>query len=163
MKRQAEDGAQGLRVLLNIRTLFNPSGAVMPKAGPSWQNLGPWRIMRAQSCLTLRDPVDCSLSGSSVHEIFRQEYWSGLPFPSPRDLPNPGIKLLAPAASPALQADCLPLSYREVGYSLTWFGSWFLLKSLPKRNRAVEGNQYLNRPFHEFMFQNIYLTQWFYL
>ena len=26
-----------------------------------------------------------------------QEYWSGLPFPSPRDLPNPGIKPLSPA------------------------------------------------------------------
>ena len=34
----------------------------------------------------------CSLPGSSVHEISRQEYWSGLPFPSPGDLPNPGIE-----------------------------------------------------------------------
>ena len=34
----------------------------------------------------------------------RQEYWSGLPFPSPGDLPNPRIK----AGSPALQADSLP-------------------------------------------------------
>ena len=34
----------------------------------------------------------------------RQEYWSGLPFPSPRDLPNPGIEL----TSPALQTDSLP-------------------------------------------------------
>ena len=34
----------------------------------------------------------------------RQEYWSGLPFPSPGDLPNPGIK----PGSPALQADSLP-------------------------------------------------------
>ena len=33
----------------------------------------------------------------------RQEYWSGLQFPSPGDLPNPGIQLL----SPALQADSL--------------------------------------------------------
>ena len=33
----------------------------------------------------------------------RQEYWSGLPFPSPGDLPNPGIK----PGSPALQADSL--------------------------------------------------------
>ena len=30
---------------------------------------------------------------SSVHGIFQEEYWSGLPFPSPGDLPNPGIKL----------------------------------------------------------------------
>ena len=34
----------------------------------------------------------------------RQDYWSGLPFPSPGDLPNPGIEL----RSPALQADALP-------------------------------------------------------
>ena len=34
----------------------------------------------------------------------RQEYWSGLPFPSPGDLPDPGIK----PQSPALQADTLP-------------------------------------------------------
>ena len=34
----------------------------------------------------------------------RQEYWSGLPFPSPGDLPDPGIE----HGSPALQADTLP-------------------------------------------------------
>ena len=34
----------------------------------------------------------------------RQEYWSGLPFPSPGDLPDPGIE----PRSPALQADTLP-------------------------------------------------------
>ena len=34
----------------------------------------------------------------------RQEYWSGLPFPSPGDLPNPGIE----PGSPTLQADALP-------------------------------------------------------
>ena len=43
----------------------------------------------------------------------RQEYWSGLPFPSPGDLPNPGIK----SGSPVLQADSLPLSPREVPIS----------------------------------------------
>ena len=37
-------------------------------------------------------------------ELSRQEYWSGLPFLSPGDLPNPGIK----PRSPALQADSLP-------------------------------------------------------
>ena len=37
-------------------------------------------------------------------EFSRQEYWSGLPFPSPGDLPDPGIK----SRSPALQADSLP-------------------------------------------------------
>ena len=33
----------------------------------------------AQSCLTLSDPMDCTLPGSSVHGFSRQEYWSGLP------------------------------------------------------------------------------------
>ena len=42
----------------------------------------------------------CSLPGSSVYGILQQEYWSGLPFPSPGDLPDPGIK----ARSPELQA-----------------------------------------------------------
>ena len=37
-------------------------------------------------------------------EFSRQEYWSGLPFPSPGDLPNRGIK----PGSPCLQADTLP-------------------------------------------------------
>ena len=36
-------------------------------------------------------------------EFSRQEYWSGLPFPSPGDLPDPGVK----PKSPALQADIL--------------------------------------------------------
>ena len=45
-----------------------------------------------QLCPTLCDPMDCSLPGSSVHEFYRQEYWSGLPFPSPGDLPDPGIE-----------------------------------------------------------------------
>ena len=58
----------------------------------------------AQSCLTLCDPMDCSLPGSFVHGFSRQEYWSGLPFPSPGDLPNPEIE----PWSPALQADTLP-------------------------------------------------------
>ena len=37
----------------------------------------------AQSCPTLRDPMDCSLPGSSAHGFSRQEYWSGLPLPYP--------------------------------------------------------------------------------
>ena len=43
-------------------------------------------------CPTFCDSVDCSLPGSSIHGILRQEYWSGLPFPFPGDLPHPGTK-----------------------------------------------------------------------
>ena len=38
-----------------------------------------------------------------------QEYWSGLPFPSPEDLPDPGTEPMSPASSHA-QANSLPLS-----------------------------------------------------
>jgi len=45
-----------------------------------------------QSCPTLCNLMDCSLPGSSSIEFSRQEFWSGLPFPSPVDHPNPGIE-----------------------------------------------------------------------
>ena len=48
--------------------------------------------------------MDCSSLGSSVMGFPRQEYYSGLPFPSLGDFPNPGIK----PRSPSLQADSLP-------------------------------------------------------
>ena len=58
----------------------------------------------AQSYPTLCDPVNCVAHQAPLSMGFsRQEYWSGLPFPSPEDLPNPGIK----PRSPALQADTL--------------------------------------------------------
>ena len=53
----------------------------------------PWAVAR-QAPLSMRFP--------------RQEYWRGWPFPSPGDLPDPGIK----PTSSALQADSLPLSHR---------------------------------------------------
>ena len=43
----------------------------------------------------------CSPPGSSAHGILQAEYWSGLPFPPPGDLPDPGIKLSS-LLSPAL-------------------------------------------------------------
>ena len=51
--------------------------------------------MRAKSlqlCLTLCYPMDCSPPGSSVYGLSSQEYWSGVPLPSPGDLPDPGIE-----------------------------------------------------------------------
>ena len=51
-------------------------------------------------------PLDYSLPGSSVHEIFQARIleWVAISFPSPGDHPNPGIE----PRSPALQADSLP-------------------------------------------------------
>ena len=61
------------------------------------------KVLVAQSCLALCDPMDCSHQAPLSMGFSRQDYWSGLPFPSPGDLLNPGIK----PGSPALEADAL--------------------------------------------------------
>ena len=59
----------------------------------------------AQSCPTLCDPLGCAASQAPPSMGFsRHEYWSGVPFPSPGDLPDPGME----PGSPALEADALP-------------------------------------------------------
>ena len=71
----------------------------------SYNSLGSGGGLVAKSCPTLATPwiVACQAPLSMVFS--RQEYWSGLPYPSPGDLPDPGIKL----GYPALQPDSLPL------------------------------------------------------
>ena len=58
----------------------------------------------AKSCLTLAILWTVACQAPLSMGISKQEYWSGLPFPSPGDLPDPGIE----PGSPALQADDLP-------------------------------------------------------
>ena len=70
-------------------------------------------LMRSKCC------VSCSVISDSATPwtvapqaplsmgFSRPEYWSGLPFPSPGDLPDPGTEPMSPL-SPALQADSLP-------------------------------------------------------
>ena len=78
------------------------SAALTPRAWhitvKKWKK---WSV--SQSCLILSNPMDCSQARLSK-EFPRQEYWSGLPFPSPGDLSDPGIE----PRSPALQATSLP-------------------------------------------------------
>ena len=63
------------------------------------------KVLVAQSCLTLYDPMDCSLPGSFVHGILEAGIleWVAIPF-SRGDIPDPGID----PGSPILQADSLP-------------------------------------------------------
>ena len=49
------------------------------------------KVLVAQLCLTLCDPMDYSLPGFSVHGFFQARYRIGLSFPSPGELLNPGI------------------------------------------------------------------------
>ena len=58
-------------------------------------------VVHAQSCPTLCNPMDCSLQAHLSMKYSRQKYWSGLPFPTLGDLPNPGIEPTF-LASPAL-------------------------------------------------------------
>ena len=55
----------------------------------------------AQPCLILYDPTDCSHQAPLSMEFSRPDYWSGLPLPTPGDLPDSGIEPMSPAA-PAL-------------------------------------------------------------
>ena len=67
-------------------------------------------VFVAQLCLTLCDPMDCSPPWTIACQaplsmgFSKQEYWSGLPFPFPEHLLDPGIE----PRSPALQAEFLP-------------------------------------------------------
>ena len=62
--------------------------------------------MKSQSCLTL---CTGTFQASPSMGFSRQDFRSGLPFPSPGDRPNPGVK----PGYPALQADCLPSEPQE--------------------------------------------------
>ena len=88
-----------------------------------------------QSCPTLCDPMDCSPPGSSVHgDSPRQEYWSGLPYPTPGYLPNPGIE----PKSPASQVDSLP-SGPPVKPKNTGMGSLSLLQGIYPTQKSRQG------------------------
>ena len=52
----------------------------------------------------LCNAMDCSPAGSSDHGVLQARYWSRVPCPPPRDLPNPGTE----PRSPALEAGSLP-------------------------------------------------------
>ena len=63
------------------------------------------KVLVTQSCLNLCDPLNTVACQSPLSmEFSGQEYQTGLSFPSPGHLPNPGVKL----GSPALQAVSLP-------------------------------------------------------
>ena len=63
-----------------------------------------------RSCLTLATRWTVACQEPLSMGFLRQEYWSGLPFPSPEDLPGPGIE----PRSPALQVGYSPWSCKEL-------------------------------------------------
>ena len=103
------------------------------------------KVLVPQSWPTLCNPMDYSPPGFSLMGFSRQEYCSGLPFPSP-DLPNPGIKL----GSPALLADSLPASYQGIpkffSFNIIFLEEMFSLFLLDFRNRLE--NENFSKSFH---------------
>ena len=91
---------------VSLRQLLGSGLLVQSPTAPHWEPASSGNSLvtccggvMSESC----NPIDCSLPGSS-RGFTRQEYWSGLPFPSPGALPDSGIQ----PGSPALQADSLP-------------------------------------------------------
>ena len=86
------------------------------------------KFFKSESCLLINNlffcccAVLCAVVSDSLRHwtvdhqaslpigFFRQEYWNGLPFPPPRNLPDPGMEPMSPV-SPALQVDSLLLSH----------------------------------------------------
>ena len=86
---------------------------------PLWLSLAPWRWSEVKSLSIVwlfATPWTVACQASLSTGFSRQEYWSGLLFPSPGDLPNPGIE----PGSPALPADALssgPLGKPQVPHN----------------------------------------------
>ena len=74
------------------------------------------KVLVAQLCPTLHDPMDCGPLGSSVHRISQARIlgWVAISFSG--DLPDPGIE----PESPALLADSLPSEPPEIQYKYTF-------------------------------------------
>ena len=84
------------------------------RALPCWFSMGSLRALSRFSCVQL-----CVTLWTAAHQALlsmgfcRQEYWSGLSFPSPGDLPNPGVELMS-------YVSCIG---RHVLYQLRYQGS----------------------------------------
>ena len=83
-------------------------------------------------------PWTVAYQASQFTEFPRQEYWSGLPFPSPWDLPDPGIE----PKSSALRADTLPSE--PPGKSFESLGLCY------KNEREVKGTRHFSMDFKSF-------------
>ena len=68
-----------------------------PVVGSALSTFVKVKVLVTQSCPTRCDPMDCCRQAPLSMEFSRQVYWSGLPFPSPGDLPHSGTEDRSPA------------------------------------------------------------------
>ena len=103
-----------LDLMLCLPNLFNCKIAMLTNASVCAQSLSHvWLFC---------DPMDISPPAPLSKEFSRQEYWSGLPFPPPGDLPNPGTEL----SLLHWQADSLPLSHLgSSNFLIFHFNLWY--------------------------------------
>ena len=91
----------------NVASMTNPiflliTSILKPLKGSWYRIFVKVKVLASQSCL-FATPWTVALQAPLSMEFSRQQYWSWLPFPSPGDLPDSGIK----PKCPALQADSL--------------------------------------------------------
>ena len=79
------------------------------------------KVLVAQSCLTLCDPIDCGPPGSSIHGILQARILVWVAIPSPGDHPNPGIKPRYPVLQAVSLLTELPgnKSFNEMALNLS--------------------------------------------
>ena len=92
--------------------------------------------VHTQWCPSHCNPVDCSPLAPPSMEFSRQEYWSGLPFPSPGDLSDLGTESVSPA-SPALTGEFF--TTKPPGKLRNIDGSWVNGESLVMTFYPPEG------------------------
>ena len=99
----------------------------------------------------------------------RQEYWSGLPFPSPGDLPNPGIESVSPALAPPMLNVFVSICNRMLESSLLSNLLWLMDLVFPCRNSSlvltvtfpyVFANSKKNKPINWENGKNIIILWW---
>ena len=97
-----------------------------------------------KSCPTLAIPWNVARQALPSMGFLRQEYWSGLPFPSAGDLPDPEIK----PGSPALQAVSSPSELQKKPYFklVNYFRPW------PSAVKAQSPSHWTSREFPQFLF-----------
>ena len=102
--------------------IFSTGHLFMPVSPTGlWASTSPKGIV-TQSCPTLCDPTDCSLQAPPSMGFSRQEYWSRVPFPSPGDPPDPGIK----PRFPTLYVDAFAIWARNYHWWNSGFKSYDL-------------------------------------
>ena len=94
-----------------------------------------YRVCESLSCVRLFvTPWTVAHQAPLTMGFSRQEYWSGLPFPSPEDFPDPGFE----PRSPALQADSLPSEPQGSQFNVLGFYKNVFLYKGRKQEKILE-------------------------